>query len=44
MYNNVSKKLLEEVIQIDHRLERFEWALTEILKILRQPTKELSND
>ena len=44
MRNKVANELLERMIRLDYRVERLEWALAEISKVLRQSKEESSDD
>jgi hypothetical protein len=43
MHDKVANELLEKLIHLNHRLERLEWGLAEVEKILRQLLKEESS-
>ena len=44
MHDKVANELLEKLIHLNHRLERLEWGLAEVAKILRQLKEDSSDD
>jgi hypothetical protein len=44
MRDKVANALLERVIEVNNRVERVEWALAEIAKVLRQLTEEQARE